>query len=63
MGFPAVCAALEHPQRYPLLVGYALGVGLFLLLLQPLTEPRLYSSLPLCLLLDQTGDSATSLCS
>ncbi|XP_072495335.1 CAAX prenyl protease 2 isoform X3 [Notamacropus eugenii] len=63
MGFPAVCAALEHPQRCPLLVGYVLGVGLFLLLLQPLTEPRLYSSLPLCLLLDQTGDSATSLCS
>ncbi|XP_078004498.1 CAAX prenyl protease 2 isoform X4 [Phascolarctos cinereus] len=63
MGFPAVCAALEHPQRCPLLVGYALGVGLFLLLLQPLTEPRLYSSLPLCLLLDRTGASATSLCS
>uniref|UniRef100_A0A4X2JT88 CAAX prenyl protease 2 n=1 Tax=Vombatus ursinus TaxID=29139 RepID=A0A4X2JT88_VOMUR len=63
MGFPAVCAALEHPQRCPLLVGYVLGVGLFLLLLQPLTEPRLYSSLPLCLLLDRTGASATSLCS
>ncbi|XP_043826508.1 CAAX prenyl protease 2 isoform X2 [Dromiciops gliroides] len=63
MGFPAVCAALEHPQRGPLLVGYALGVALFLLLLQPLTEPRLFSSLPLCQLLDRTGDSATSLCS
>ncbi|KAL0629827.1 CAAX prenyl protease 2 [Plecturocebus cupreus] len=48
MGFPAVCAALEHPQRRPLLAGYALGVGLFLLLLQPLTDPKLYGSLPLC---------------
>ncbi|XP_056657254.1 CAAX prenyl protease 2 isoform X5 [Monodelphis domestica] len=63
MGFPAVCAALEHPQRCPLLLSYALGVGLFMLLLQPLTDPKLYSSLPLCLLLDRTWDSAPPLCS
>ncbi|XP_074087068.1 CAAX prenyl protease 2 [Macrotis lagotis] len=63
VGFPAVCAALEHPRRRPLLLGYALGVALFLLLLQPLTQPRLYSSAPLCLLLDRAGDSAASLCS
>ncbi|XP_027800100.1 CAAX prenyl protease 2 isoform X2 [Marmota flaviventris] len=63
MGFPAVCAALEHPQRRPLLAGYALGVGLFLLLLQPLTNPKLYGSLPLCVLLERAGDSEALLCS
>ncbi|XP_032977631.1 CAAX prenyl protease 2 isoform X6 [Rhinolophus ferrumequinum] len=63
MGFPAVCAALEHPQRRPLLAGYALGVGLFLLLLQPLTDPKLYGSLPLCALLERAGDSEVPLCS
>ncbi|GAB5578145.1 CAAX prenyl protease 2 isoform X2 [Prionailurus viverrinus] len=63
MGFPAVCAALEHPQRRPLLAGYALGVGLFLLLLQPLTDPKLYGSLPLCVLLERAGDSEGPLCS
>lgn len=62
MGFPAVCAALEHPQRRPLLAGYALGVGLFLLLLQPLTDPKLYGSLPLCVLLERAGDSEAPLC-
>ncbi|XP_069865886.1 CAAX prenyl protease 2 isoform X5 [Dipodomys merriami] len=63
MGFPAVCAALEHPQRRPLLAGYALGVGLFLLLLQPLTDPKLYGSLPLCVLLERAGASEALLCS
>ncbi|XP_023566502.1 CAAX prenyl protease 2 isoform X3 [Octodon degus] len=63
MGFPAVCAALEHPQRRCLLVGYALGVALFLLLLQPLTDPKLYGSLPLCVLLERAGDSEALLCS
>ncbi|KAM5225159.1 CAAX prenyl protease 2 isoform 2-T2 [Hipposideros larvatus] len=63
MGFPAVCAALEHPQRRPLLAGYALGVGLFLLLLKPLTDPKLYGSLPLCVLLERAGDSEVPLCS
>ncbi|KAM9219763.1 CAAX prenyl protease 2 isoform 1-T1 [Dugong dugon] len=63
MGFPAVCAALEHPQRRPLLAGYALGVGLFLLLLQPLTDPKLYGSLPLCVLLERAGGSEAPLCS
>ncbi|TKC36571.1 hypothetical protein EI555_003494, partial [Monodon monoceros] len=63
MGFPAVCAALEHPQRRLLLAGYALGVGFFLLLLQPLTDPKLYGSLPLCVLLERAGDSKAPLCS
>nr|XP_019593241.1 PREDICTED: CAAX prenyl protease 2 isoform X5 [Rhinolophus sinicus] len=63
MGFPAVCAALEHPQRRRLLAGYTLGVGLFLLLLQPLTDPKLYGSLPLCVLLERAGDSEVPLCS
>ncbi|XP_026946303.1 CAAX prenyl protease 2 isoform X11 [Orcinus orca] len=63
MGFPAVCAALEHPQRRLLLAGYALGVGFFLLLLQPLTDPKLYGSLPLCVLLERAGDSEAPLCS
>ena len=63
MGFHAVCAALEHPQRRPLLAGYALGVGLFLLLLQPLTDPKLYGSLPLCVLLERAGNSEAPLCS
>lgn len=63
MGFPAVCAALEHPQRWLLLAGYALGVGLFLLLLQPLTDPKLYGSLPLCVLLQRAGSTELPLCS
>uniref|UniRef100_A0A6I8NVU5 CAAX prenyl protease 2 n=1 Tax=Ornithorhynchus anatinus TaxID=9258 RepID=A0A6I8NVU5_ORNAN len=64
MGFPAVWAAVEHPQRRPLLAAYALGVGLFLLLLQPLTDPGLYGSLPLCLLQERaSGGAGAPLCS
>lgn len=42
MGFPALGAALEHPQRWALLPCYALGVLLFLLLLHPLTDPSFF---------------------
>lgn len=63
MGFPIVCAAQEHLQRWPLLAGYAQDVGLFLLLLQPLMDPKFYSSLPLCVILECAGNSEISLCS
>ncbi|XP_064359329.1 CAAX prenyl protease 2 isoform X2 [Dromaius novaehollandiae] len=48
VGFPAVWAALEHPRRRALLPCYALGVGLFLLLLRPLTQPRFFGAPPGC---------------
>ncbi|XP_032871152.1 CAAX prenyl protease 2 isoform X1 [Amblyraja radiata] len=48
MGFPAMGAALEHPQKLLVFFFYVLGVVLFLLLLFPLTEPALYGPLALC---------------
>ncbi|XP_067170885.1 CAAX prenyl protease 2 [Apteryx mantelli] len=48
VGFPAVWAALEHPRRRALLPCYALGVGLFLLLLRPLTHPSFFGAPPSC---------------
>uniref|UniRef100_A0A4X1TFN1 CAAX prenyl protease 2 n=1 Tax=Sus scrofa TaxID=9823 RepID=A0A4X1TFN1_PIG len=41
MGFPAVCAALEHPQRRPLLAGYALGGPFALCLPQKVCQPHI----------------------
>lgn len=63
IGFPIMCATLEHLQRWPLLTGYARDVGLFLLLFQPLMDPKFYSSLPLCVILEWAGNSEISLCS
>ncbi|KAJ8346551.1 hypothetical protein SKAU_G00279520 [Synaphobranchus kaupii] len=49
MGFPALSAALEHPQRLILLSSYLLGVLLFGLLLFPMTDPAFYSTpTPVC---------------
>ncbi|KAM8793758.1 CAAX prenyl protease 2 [Eudromia elegans] len=42
LGFPALGAALGHPRRRALLPCYAFGLGLFLLLLRPLTRPELF---------------------
>uniref|UniRef100_A0A8C7EEJ5 CAAX prenyl protease 2 n=2 Tax=Nothoprocta perdicaria TaxID=30464 RepID=A0A8C7EEJ5_NOTPE len=46
VGFPALGAALGHRRRRALLPCYALGVGLFALLLRPLTQPRLFGAPP-----------------
>ncbi|MGH0183358.1 UNVERIFIED_CONTAM: hypothetical protein FKN15_011824 [Acipenser sinensis] len=62
MGFPALSAALEHPQRAPIITCYLLGVLLFLLLLFPMTEPVFYGSVPLCSLA-RTAHGGASLCS
>ncbi|MGH0163367.1 UNVERIFIED_CONTAM: hypothetical protein FKN15_044079 [Acipenser sinensis] len=62
MGFPALSAALEHPQRAPIMTCYLLGVLLFLLLLFPMTEPVFYGSVPLCSLA-RTAHGGASLCS
>ncbi|XP_060614353.2 CAAX prenyl protease 2 isoform X2 [Anolis sagrei] len=48
VGFPAVGAALEHPQRVLVVFFYLLGVGLFLLLLHPMTDPAFFGRLPIC---------------
>nr|XP_033810845.1 CAAX prenyl protease 2 isoform X2 [Geotrypetes seraphini]XP_033810846.1 CAAX prenyl protease 2 isoform X2 [Geotrypetes seraphini]XP_033810847.1 CAAX prenyl protease 2 isoform X2 [Geotrypetes seraphini] len=64
IGFPAVCSALDHPQRMTLLLFYFVGVLLFLLLLHPMTEPALYGrDLPVCHLLDHSLGDSTGLCS
>ncbi|MBN3323668.1 FACE2 protease, partial [Atractosteus spatula] len=59
MGFPALSAALDHPQRLFLLGFYLLGVLLFLLLLFPLTDPLFYGAAPVCSL----APSPRALCS
>ncbi|XP_053133627.1 CAAX prenyl protease 2 isoform X2 [Hemicordylus capensis] len=48
VGFPAVGAALEHPQRLLVVFFYLLGVALFLLLLLPMTDPAFFGHLPIC---------------
>uniref|UniRef100_A0A8C6U275 CAAX prenyl protease 2 n=1 Tax=Neogobius melanostomus TaxID=47308 RepID=A0A8C6U275_9GOBI len=51
MGFPAISAALEHPQRLTVLAFYLLGVVLFILLLFPFTDPSHYGlPTPVCTL-------------
>ncbi|XP_069750112.1 CAAX prenyl protease 2 isoform X3 [Narcine bancroftii] len=60
MGFPAIGAALEHPQKLVILFFYVLGVILFLLLLFPLTDPTLYGTLAICHL--TKPDTSTSVC-
>ncbi|XP_061461779.1 CAAX prenyl protease 2 isoform X1 [Rhineura floridana] len=67
VGFPAVGAALEHPQRCLVVFFYLLGVVLFLLLLHPMTDPAFFGRLPICSLSRQTlhasSLSSFSLCS
>lgn len=48
VGFPAVGAALEHPQRVLVVFFYLLGMVLFLLLLHPMTDPAFFGHLPIC---------------
>ncbi|XP_066466333.1 CAAX prenyl protease 2 [Tiliqua scincoides] len=61
VGFPAVGAALEHPQRLLLVFFYLLGVVLFLLLLHPMTDPAFFGHLPICALSRLTSPPATSI--
>ncbi|XP_054846117.1 CAAX prenyl protease 2 isoform X2 [Eublepharis macularius] len=67
VGFPAVGAALEHPQRLLVVFFYLLGVVLFLLLLHPMTDPAFFGHLPICSLSRLTSAtnsiSSLSLCS
>ncbi|XP_072407114.1 CAAX prenyl protease 2 isoform X1 [Chiloscyllium punctatum] len=60
MGFPAIGAALEHPQKLTIFFFYVLGVILFLLLLFPMTDPSFYGSLAICHL--TKPDTSTSIC-
>ncbi|XP_007439099.1 CAAX prenyl protease 2 [Python bivittatus] len=67
VGFPAVGAALEHPQRFLVAFFYLLGVALFLLLLLPMTDPAFFGHLPICSLSRLTSPAnslrSSSLCS
>nr|AAH74218.1 MGC83398 protein [Xenopus laevis] len=63
IGFPAIFGALEHPQRFTIILFYFLGVVLFILLLYPMTEPTLYGDIPICKLLDVQSTEYRSLCS
>ncbi|KAK0145411.1 CAAX prenyl protease 2 [Merluccius polli] len=47
-GLPDITAALQHPQRTPVLLSYLMGALLFLLLLFPLTDPLFYGAAPVC---------------
>uniref|UniRef100_UPI00398F5D03 CAAX prenyl protease 2 isoform X4 n=1 Tax=Pristiophorus japonicus TaxID=55135 RepID=UPI00398F5D03 len=60
MGFPAIGAALDHPQKLTIIFFYLLGVVLFFLLLFPLTDPAFYGSLAVCHL--TRPDTSTSVC-
>nr|XP_028565178.1 CAAX prenyl protease 2 isoform X3 [Podarcis muralis] len=67
VGFPAVGAALDHPQRCLVVFFYLLGVILFLLLLHPMTDPAFFGHLPICSLSRLTSHTSSlgsfSLCS
>ncbi|XP_072101811.1 CAAX prenyl protease 2 isoform X3 [Mobula birostris] len=60
MGFPAIGAVIEHPQKLMIFFFYVLGVVLFLLLLFPLTDPTLYGTLAICHL--TKPETSTSVC-
>ncbi|XP_074528918.1 CAAX prenyl protease 2-like [Halichoeres trimaculatus] len=47
-GLPDVGSALRHPQKPALLILYAMGLLLFLVLLFPLTDPVFYGTIPVC---------------
>ncbi|TFK11994.1 CAAX prenyl protease 2 [Platysternon megacephalum] len=61
IGFPAICAALEHPQRLTVVIFYVLGMVLFLLLLHPMTDPAFFGDIPICSL--SATSSGFSVCS
>lgn len=63
IGFPAMFAALDHPQRTTIFIFYILGVVLFFLLLYPMTDPALYGDIPICYLLEKGSADHRSLCS
>ncbi|XP_067877929.1 CAAX prenyl protease 2 isoform X2 [Heterodontus francisci] len=60
MGFPAIGAALDHPQKLTIFFFYLLGVILFFLLLFPMSDPTFYGSLAICHL--TKPDTSTSVC-
>ncbi|XP_063172947.1 CAAX prenyl protease 2 isoform X2 [Candoia aspera] len=59
VGFPAVGAVLEHPQRFLVAFFYLLGVALFLLLLLPMTDPAFFGHLPVCSLSRLTSPASS----
>ncbi|EMP25850.1 CAAX prenyl protease 2, partial [Chelonia mydas] len=61
IGFPAICAVLEHPQRLTVIIFYVLGMVLFLLLLHPMTDPAFFGDIPVCSL--PAASSGFSVCS
>ncbi|XP_037761150.1 CAAX prenyl protease 2 isoform X1 [Chelonia mydas] len=61
IGFPAICAVLEHPQRLTVVIFYVLGMVLFLLLLHPMTDPAFFGDIPVCSL--PAASSGFSVCS
>uniref|UniRef100_A0A8C4VUF7 CAAX prenyl protease 2 n=1 Tax=Gopherus evgoodei TaxID=1825980 RepID=A0A8C4VUF7_9SAUR len=61
IGFPAICAALEHPQRLTVVIFCVLGMVLFLLLLHPMTDPAFFGDIPICSL--SADSSGFSVCS
>ncbi|CAM5154929.1 unnamed protein product [Natator depressus] len=61
IGFPAICAVLEHPQRLTVVIFYVLGMVLFLLLLHPMTDPAFFGDIPICSL--PAASSGFSVCS
>ncbi|XP_065264511.1 CAAX prenyl protease 2 [Emys orbicularis] len=61
IGFPAICAALEHPQRLTVVIFYVLGMVLFLLLLHPMTDPAFFGDISICSL--SATSSGFSVCS
>ncbi|XP_053575969.1 CAAX prenyl protease 2 [Bombina bombina] len=63
IGFPAIFTALDHPQRFIILLFYILGVVLFFLLLYPMTDPTLYGDIPICQLLERGSAEFNSICS
>uniref|UniRef100_A0A4W3IX80 CAAX prenyl protease 2 n=1 Tax=Callorhinchus milii TaxID=7868 RepID=A0A4W3IX80_CALMI len=60
MGFPAIGAAFDHPQKLTILLFYLLGVSLFFLLLFPMTDPVFFGELPVCQL--TKPDTGLSIC-
>uniref|UniRef100_A0A3Q3E303 CAAX prenyl protease 2 n=1 Tax=Labrus bergylta TaxID=56723 RepID=A0A3Q3E303_9LABR len=56
-GLPDIIAALQHPQKSPLLLSYVMGLLLFLVLLFPLTDPFFYGVTPVCSLAVQSSSA------
>ncbi|XP_043931931.1 CAAX prenyl protease 2 [Protopterus annectens] len=61
MGFPAICAAFEHPRKITIFSFYFLGMVLFIMLLYPMTDSVFFGDPPACRLVK--ASAALSLCS